>query len=295
MESLPNVHDENPDIPIPIEKVGFKDVWLPILKTTTSNGEIILSPRLTVLVDLSLDKRGIHVSRIYEVVSMVVEEVKEKNVRLDEVCGEIARRILSSYQSSSRVYVEVNSPTFYKTTSPITKLTSYEKFDLYVNVEAWKNDLGELEFLKTIGVKVKGLNTCPCAREVIKTVYRPLDTTHMQRVKAKVMIEIPENYQIDFTDMLEVVKSSFSSPIYSLLKKIDEAKTIVEALNSPKFIEDILREILKKMVEKWSNLPYSSKIYVEVESEESVHPYNLVASTKIDVESVKKALGRSQR
>ncbi|MCF8885248.1 MAG: GTP cyclohydrolase MptA [Nitrososphaerota archaeon] len=293
METLPNIHDEKPDIPIPINKVGFKDVWLPILKTTTNNGELILSPRFTVLVDLNQDRRGIHVSRIYEVVSNVVEEVREKNVKLDDVCREIAKRILSSHQSSSRVYIEVKSPTFYKTTSPITKLTSYEKFDLYVKIEAWKNDLGELEFSKTIGVEVKGLNTCPCAREVVKTVYKPLDTTHMQRVKVKFMIEIPENCQIDFIDILEIVKSSFSSPIYSLLKKIDEAKVIIEALNSPKFIEDILREILKKVIEKWSNLSYNSKIYIEVESEESMHPYNLVASTKIDVGSVKRLLGRS--
>ncbi len=282
MVNIPDVQDWEANVPIPIDMVGFKNIKIPAGRIILGGLDLILIPRFDVYIDLSKNKRGIHISRLYQAILETIKDYSEKTVKLDDLGREIAKKLLEENPESSKAYVDAELEAYYKAESPITKSKSYEPFKIYVKVRASKKS-EKIEMLQFIGVESEGLTSCPCAREVIKTLYPGIDTTHMQRTRVRVFIQHPEDVEINILDLLNIVKSSFSSPLYSYLKRIDEAKVVADSLESAKFVEDTLREVVKKVIEKWSNLPDNSRIYVEVESIESIHPQNIRAYTKISV------------
>lgn len=282
MANVPNVQDWEPEIPIPIDMVGFRNIKMPAGRIILGGLDLILIPRFDVYIDLSKNKRGIHTSRLYHTIVETVKDHSGKIVKLGDLGRKIAEKLLEENPESSKAYVDVELEAYYKAESPITKSVSYEPFKIYVKVRALKHS-EKVKMLQLIGVESEGLTSCPCAREVVKTMYPGTDTTHMQRTRVRVFIQYPEELEINVMDLLNIVKSSFSSPLYSYLKRVDEAKVVADSLESTKFVEDTLREVVKKVIEKWNNLPDYSRIYVEVESIESIHPQNIRAYTRISV------------
>ncbi|MEM3398452.1 MAG: GTP cyclohydrolase MptA [Nitrososphaerota archaeon] len=288
MSNVPNVQDEEPKVQIPINRVGFKNIRIPAGKMLLNGLEIFFIPRFHISVDLPKDKRGVHASRIYGIVSEIVKEYWGKNVELEEIGEEIAKGLLKAHPYSSKAYVVIESSAYYKAEAPITKSTSYERFKIYVKVKAYRNS----KSIKYFGVEVEGLTACPCAREVVKKAFPGADTTHMQRSRAKVILRLFGDTRIDLVDLLDIVKSSFSSPLYSYLKRTDEAKVVIDALESPKFAEDTLREIVEKIAQRWIDLPDDSEIYVSVESKESLHPQDIVAFIKLKLSDARNLLNK---
>lgn len=282
MSELPNIQDQDAEIPIPINMVGFKNVKMPAGIMYLNGLEITIVPRFDVYIDLPSDKRAIHTSRLYHVLVEVIKENLGKTLKLEEIGRRIVERLLEENPQSSRAYVSIESEAYYRAESPITKYSSFEPFKVYVKIRAIK-DFQEIKISQSIGVEAAGLIACPCAREVVKTLYQGLESTHMQRSRAKVFVQSPGSLEIDVIELLDVVRSSFSSPSYSYLKRIDEAKIVKDSLESARFVEDTLREIVKKIIEKWSSLPDNSRIHVYVESIESIHPQNIAAWIEVEV------------
>jgi len=282
MSEIPNIQDEEAEIPIPIKMVGFKNIRMLAGRIFLNGLEIIIVPRFDVYIDLPVNRRAIHTSRLYHAIMEVIKDYSGKVVKLEEMARRIAEKLLKDNPHSSKAYVNIYSNAYYRAESPITRSISYEPFNLFVKIRA-VNSLDRIEILQSIGVETYGLTACPCAREVVKTLYHGLEATHMQRARARVFIQFSNNLKIDIIELLNVVKSSFSSPLYSYLKRVDEAKVVVDSLESTRFVEDTLREIVKKIIERWSNLPDNSRIYAYVESIESIHPQNIAACIDIDV------------
>ena len=126
------------------------------------------------------------------------------------------------------------------------------------------------------------MTACPCAREVIKSIgnYNKDDIppTHNQRNITTLMIEVPgENKSVDANDLIDLVEKSFSSPTYGILKRREEGKLVFNAHKNPKFVEDVVRDILSSILIKYKNLPDDVLVVVRSESEESIHKHNAFA------------------
>ena len=135
---------------------------------------------------------------------------------------------------------------------------------------------------KLIGVKVIGMTTCPCAKEVIRKIgkYNNNDVppTHNQRNITTLMIEVPsEDKSVDANDLIDITEKSFSSPTYGILKRDEEGEIVFNAHKNPKFVEDVVRDILRLILKKYSNLPDDVLVIVRSESEESIHKHNAFA------------------
>ena len=138
---------------------------------------------------------------------------------------------------------------------------------------------------KMIGVEVIGMTACPCAMETVREQYRgkvvfeddlPV-ITHNQRNIATLLIEVPEEYDVEANDLIDLVESSFSSPTYEVLKRSDEALVVLRAHQQPKFVEDVVRTMLTKVLERYAELPDDVLVTVRSESEESIHKHNAFA------------------
>ena len=75
-------------------------------------------------------------------------------------------------------------------------------------------------------------------------------------------------------DLIELVESCASSPVYTLLKRQDEKFVTEAAYNNPKFVEDVLREL----VLAFRSIPGLEWFRLECENFESIHNHNAYAS-----------------
>jgi GTP cyclohydrolase-4 len=138
---------------------------------------------------------------------------------------------------------------------------------------------------KSVGVEVMGMTACPCAMETIKfrraQAGEPDDgtpvITHNQRTVTRFLLEIPEGGEVEANDLIDMVEDSLSSPSYEILKRGDEAEVVERAHQEPRFVEDVVREILARLLKRYPDFPDDVEVWVRSESEESIHKHNAVA------------------
>jgi len=179
-------------------------------------------------------------------------------------------------------------------------------YKIHVGAFVWKED-NEIKVRKQIGVEIEGLTVCPCAQELVKSHIReallnmnlredlvntiieiiPI-ASHLQRGKALLIVHVWEHEKVDFKDLIEIVESSFSSPIYDLLKRPDERQLILNAHRNPKFAEDVVRTMLKNFLEKYGGkLSDDTLLIAQQESYESVHGHNVYAERILTLRELK--------
>jgi GTP cyclohydrolase I len=79
-------------------------------------------------------------------------------------------------------------------------------------------------------------------------------------------------------DLIEIVESCGSSPVYSLLKREDEKFVTEQAYENPRFVEDMVREATLKL-SSMDNITWFS---MEAENYESIHKHSAYASVERD-------------
>jgi GTP cyclohydrolase I len=110
---------------------------------------------------------------------------------------------------------------------------------------------------------------CPCSKE-LSLVDRQRGIglgAHNQRAEITVQIEQEMQKKIWLEDLIPVVETCGSCPVYPLLKRPDEKYVTEEGYTHPKFVEDVVRDtatVLQNLPIKWFR--------VKVLSYESIHP-----------------------
>src|SRR5207247_4697940 len=125
------------------------------------------------------------------------------------------------------------------------------------------------------GVEAQGMTACPCAQELvagrsrerlaadgftddeIERVLRAVPVaTHNQRGIGSLHLGRPEGMELDVDarDLLHIVESSMSSEIYALMKRSDEAEVVEKAHRNPRFVEDVVREMIRRVAATYPQL-----------------------------------------
>src|SRR5574344_1360342 len=127
---------------------------------------------------------------------------------------------------------------------------------------------GEYKFI--LGVKVPVTTLCPCSKEISD------NGAHNQRAIISVKISYDENKTVWLEDLIEMVESCASCPVYPLLKRQDEKFVTEHAWENPKFVEDVLRDVVVKL----RNHPIIKEFEVDCEAFESIHNHSAWAYQK---------------
>jgi len=148
------------------------------------------------------------------------------------------------------------------------------------------------------GVQAQGMTACPCAqglvsdraRERLATHgYTPdqideiLDAvpvaTHNQRGIGTLYVGRPEgsDVEVDAPDLLRIVERSMSSEIYELMKRSDEVEVVEKAHAHPRFVEDCVREMIRRVVEAYPELGEDAFVCARQENLETIHRHSVVA------------------
>ncbi len=267
-----------------LTRVGVTGVKKPIV-VQRPWGENTLNAVIDIYVDLPSDQKGSHMSRNLEITSEVVDNTVREPVKgLENLSASICELLLERHEYASYSEVEINSDYFLEKESPKGK-KSLENYQIKAKAEGFRDE----EIVKYIGVEVVGWNACPCAmegaREKFKKEYPEIKEelekipfiTHNQRNNTTLMMEVPEDKDVEVNDLIEIIEGALSSPTHEILKRDDETEIVIQAHENPKFVEDVVRDILSEILERYADFPDHIHVEVKSESEESIHKHNAMA------------------
>jgi GTP cyclohydrolase I len=256
-KKLKDVQSEKDLRGVDIQKVGVKNVDVPltIQRKNSSNQTVNATARMTV--SLPKHYKGTHMSRFIEVLG----EWQHKNMLGVDIKGCLESIIKKLNAKSAEV--EFDFDYFIDKKSPVTKKSFPMSYKCsFEGVLDKSNDEEDYKFF--LGVKVPLTTLCPCSKEISNY------GAHNQRALVSVKISYDEKNQIWIEDLVKMVETCASSPIYPLLKRADEKYVTEHAYDNPKFVEDVLRDVVLKL--RADNIINSFE--VECESLESIHNHS---------------------
>ena len=282
---LPDIQAKTLSNSFKLTRVGITGVKKPV-QVQRPGRAVTLNTNIDVFVDLPATQKGSHMSRHVEVINETVDESVRKPVEsLEMLCNYIASTLLKKHEYANNSEVNISSDYFLEKLLP-SGVKSLESYKLLAQAKATR---GQMLNRKMIGVEVIGMNACPCAMETIRELLSeehpvckdelkdvPM-ITHNQRNITTLMIEVPSNYLMEADDLIAIVEDSMSSPTFEILKREDEGKVVYGAHTKPRFVEDVVREILTRILEKYTELPDEVEVTVRSESKESIHKHNAFA------------------
>ncbi|MFC2154051.1 GTP cyclohydrolase, FolE2/MptA family [Candidatus Altiarchaeota archaeon] len=219
-------------------------------------------PEIEITVDLPAEKKGVHMSRLVESITEILEEeTLESHRSIEELERKILERLEKKHpHRKSRISMKTQLVVHRKT--PVTKKTSMETHDIEVEVIKQNG-----EYRKLLRVKVTGNTVCPHA------LKNNDGKTHIQRADATLEVDTGYDNNIELEDMISTVEGCFCSPVYTLLKTEDENEVIQKLYANPMFVEDVCRKIIHETKKRYKK----SGIKATVISQESIHRHNVKA------------------
>ncbi len=263
-----------------LSRVGVKGVRKPVLvKRSGMDGTLnnALNCSIDIFVDLPAEQKGSHMSRNVEVLNEVVEaSVRDPITGIEDMAADICKKLLVHHEYATTADVSISSEYFRSSKTPLGKDT----FEMF-NIMAGGHIVRDGPLTKTIGVRVVGMTACPCAQQ---TVTEMLEYTgdmpvmsHNQRNVVTIEMTTSEDISLEADDLIDIAQESFSSPTFELLKRPDEGQVVINAHRNTRFVEDVVREVLVRIVHKYADLPDDVFVTVQSDSEESIHKHDAYA------------------
>jgi GTP cyclohydrolase-4 len=251
---------------------------------------------MDVFVDLPAELKGSHMSRNVQAFDEIVESsARDPATGLEKLCLTMARALLDRHDYATRAEARMRADYFLKRSTP-TGVTTTEPFGLFARAISTREGAERL----AIGVEVIGMNTCPCAMETVKSLmareYPQAGDilegdmpciTHNQRNMTTIEVETDPDHCVEADRLIEIAEACQSAGTLEILKREDEARVVLDAHRNPKFVEDVVRDILSMLLEYLADLPGDTLVKVGCESEESIHKHNAVAERVTTLEELR--------
>ncbi len=250
MTDIQSQHDPRK---IPIDKVGVKNLSYPITVIDKANGFQHTVSSINMYVDLPHRFRGTHMSRFVEILNK-----HHRELHIDTI-GEVLQQMKTKLHAEE-AHMEVSFPYFVEKSAPVTRAKSLMEYRCTYQVTLREKE----DFI--LGVEVPVTTLCPCSKELSER------GAHNQR--SLVRIQIRYHGFIWIEELIDLAESSASSPLYALLKRKDEKAVTERAYDNPMFVEDVVREVAKKL----DIDPRISWYHVQSENMESIHNHSAYAS-----------------
>lgn len=267
-----------------LTRVGVTDVKKPVC-IKRPDREITLTATFNLFVDLPAELKGSHLSRNLEVLSQVLDEsVRGQSVSLETLGARICAELLKRHEYATCSEVQISADYFMER-EVNGGTSSLERYLLRASAINYRDG----PCRKSIGVEVIGMTACPCAMEEVRDRFvsrhpeqKELLTaipiiTHNQRNISSLEVEIPGDHDVEAEDLIDILEGALSSPTREILKREHEADIVERAHTNPKFVEDVVRDVLGAVLEKYRDMPDDVKVMVKSESQESIHKHNAFA------------------
>ncbi|MDR2481275.1 MAG: GTP cyclohydrolase FolE2 [Spirochaetaceae bacterium] len=245
---------------IKLKKVGIKRLRYPV-RIRVKGENVYQTPIATIelSVEVPANIKGTHMSRFTSIVHKYKDVIHSQ--RFIEMIQDIQKTL-----EAPRAYGKFSFSYYLEKNAPVSHETSLME---YICELEGTSASGNDELYLTVTVPVTTL--CPCSKAISEM------GAHNQRADVKVTVDVSKEF-LWIEDIIKAVEDSASSPLYSLLKRVDEKYVTEQAYKNPQFVEDVVREVYLR-IEKLFQNKKNCNFTVECESYESIHNHSAFAST----------------
>lgn len=276
MDKFKDVQSEEPSSNYSLDRVGLTNVVRPI--KIHRKKEITLIPTYRVFVDLPPSRKGSDLSRDIEALEDVMEgEVDGRAKGIEYVAELIVDKLLKRHPYATYAEAELVADYFLDRSNPKGRKTT-ERYVIRGKAKKTNGEKGK----RFIGVTATGMTVCPSAMKTVSTLMdRGEDSSpyisHNQRNDVTIVMSIPDKWDIEVNELIDIAEKSMSAPTFELLKREEEGMLVLDAHKNPKFVEDVVRDVVRLILKKYSDLPDDVSIEVKSESFETIHKHNAYA------------------
>ncbi|MFP4530079.1 MAG: GTP cyclohydrolase MptA [Halodesulfurarchaeum sp.] len=287
---LPDVQASEPDVTVGLERVGVTGVEKLVKIGRTSGRPLVLMAEFEVYVDLPRKRKGLDMSRNMEVIDESLEDaVSEPVYRVEEMCGEVAERLLQKHEYTTKAMVKMEAEYMIRDETPATERPTQSHVDFLASATATEGG----ETREEIGARVTGMTVCPCSQGMMEERARekledlevdPVavdefleevpQAGHSQRGHATLTVEAPSDPEVDFRDLVEIARDAMSARIYNMAKRPDEDHMTYQAHVHARFVEDCVRSMAEQVVDTCEAVDDEAVITMKQENEESIHQHD---------------------
>jgi len=300
-----DVQARRPTTHVSLSRVGVTDVEK-VIRISSNGTEQLFYAQLDCFVDLGAAQKGAHMSRFEEVVNEAIDEVVlGEAFKAETLAQHIAERVRDR-QDALRAEVSIAARYPEHKQAPISGAASQEIYTLLGSAVASPQGTRRL-----VGVEAQGITACPCAQELlegrsrerladdgfsedeIQRIFASVPVaTHNQRGIGRLQVGCPEDCDesLEAATLLDIVESSMSSEIYELMKRPDEAEVVEKAHRNPRFVEDCVREMVRRAVDEFAGFGKSAFIFARQENLETIHKHSVVAERHGLIEEIQAEL-----
>jgi GTP cyclohydrolase I/GTP cyclohydrolase-4 len=290
--TAPDPQSGRPRTELSLTRVGVTGVEK-VLRVKVDSEEQLYYAELEGLVDLNPQQAGVHMSRFEEIFNETIDEVVLGEAFKSEVLAAHIATHVRERQEGMRAEVTIAARYPETVPAPASGIPTQELYTLFGTAVASERGTRTLT-----GVQAQGMTACPCAQGLVSDRARQrlaaqgftpeqiddvLDAvpvaTHNQRGIGTLYVGRPEGstVDVDAPDLLRIVEQSMSSEIYELMKRSDEVTVVEKAHAHPRFVEDCVREMIRRVVETYPTLEESGFVCARQENLETIHRHNVVA------------------
>jgi GTP cyclohydrolase IV len=292
LRSVPDVQSGLPATQVSLSRVGVTGVEK-VIRVRDGAHDNLFYAEMECFVDLEPRQAGVHMSRFEEIVGEAIDEVVLGEAFKAEVLAAHVAEKVRERQNGHRAEVSLTARYPETVATPETGIETQEIYVLFGTAVA-----SETKTRTLTGVQAQGMTACPCAQEMVtglsrerlaaegfdnEQIERIVDVvpiaTHNQRGIGTLHIGRPDGQAdwIEAPELLRIVESSMSSEIYELMKRPDEMSVVVKAHETPRFVEDCVREMIRQVVKGYPDLPDDAFVMARQENLETIHRHNVVA------------------
>jgi GTP cyclohydrolase FolE2 len=208
------------------------DAGVSDLKVLYHDGKVALPVRLTIQTSTGLH-RGVHMSRLVHAASS--HDSPDIVSWLRRMCREV-----NHTQPGSSVTCAFELP--------------YS--DQFIPVSIKTSQAGSIHYKFT----AKGMTACPCSKKMI-------GVGHMQR--AEIAMTVGARKPVDMLKLVDKMEECFSAVPTEKMKRVEEARKIIEAQDHARFAEDLVRECARR---------FPNSVYIRARCFESIHAHDAIAT-----------------
>lgn len=255
---MPDIQSTVDTRQIPIQRVGVKGVRHP-LTVRTPRGDIQPTVGTWNLdVHLPAHQKGTHMSRF-------VALLEANKAPLELATFRTLLTVMLDKLEAAAGRIQVTFPYFVPKTAPVSGVSSLLDYEVTLTGQA-RN--GEVRTFLRVLVPVTSL--CPCSKEISQY------GAHNQRSHVTIEVELQADVPVE--DLIRMAEEEASCELWGLLKRPDEKFVTERAYENPKFVEDLVRDVARRLNRDERILAYT----LEAENFESIHNHSAYAVIEHD-------------
>lgn len=253
MKRLPDVHLERDARGLRLERVGVKNLALPVTVLRQDGRTLASVGRFSLSVSVDARERGAHLSRL---AAAVQDRAGAWSLdALETLCDELKARLGAEEASA-----ELALPFFVEKAAPVSGARGLVELGAVLRVRANRRTT-----LREVEVRVPVTTLCPCSKAISDA------GAHNQRTLIEITAEARGELCIE--ELAAVAEAAASCEVFAVLKRPDEKWVTERAYARPRFVEDAVREAALAL----GTQPSVGRFRVSAQSLESIHAHDAFA------------------